>query len=214
MSRSPASDKRVYESPLRAARAADTVARVLTAAERSFSTRGFASTKMKDIAEEAGVSVETVYAIGNKKKLILRVMERVLVGGDSSVSLLEDPVYRSVLARTDPYLRIEGFVAFFLREFSRFARIFWPFEHAAQADAEVHAEYLKFGEQMYLIFAQLPASLAADGLLRPGLELSVAADLVWVLASPAAVHALTQVRQWSNAEMVDRMTDALVQILL
>ena len=122
---------------------------------------------MKSIAQEAGVSVETVYAIGNKGKLILRVMERVLVGGDSAVDLLEDPIYRAVLARADPYLRIEGFVAFFLREFSRFARVFWPFEQAAQADVEVHTEYLKFGEQMYLIFAQFPSSLALTACCAP-----------------------------------------------
>ncbi|WP_243058155.1 TetR/AcrR family transcriptional regulator [Nocardioides sp. SR21] len=68
-------NRRSYDASRRRAQAESTVAAVLEAAAEQFVTRGW-TVGMRDIAQAAGVSVETVYAtVGNKAALLLRVLE-------------------------------------------------------------------------------------------------------------------------------------------
>src|SRR5689334_9021372 len=63
--------KRSYRSERRREQAAQTRERVLAAAARAFVARGFEATSVAAIAEEAGVSPETIYArFGNKRTLL------------------------------------------------------------------------------------------------------------------------------------------------
>jgi AcrR family transcriptional regulator len=59
----------------RADQAAATRAKVLGAAESRFRTDGFEATTIRRIAEEAGVSVGTVMAVGDKDALLLAVLD-------------------------------------------------------------------------------------------------------------------------------------------
>jgi AcrR family transcriptional regulator len=55
----------------RAIQAAQTHAEILSAARRLFASQGYAATSVKDIAGEAGVSVQTVYdSVGSKADLV------------------------------------------------------------------------------------------------------------------------------------------------
>ena len=57
-----AKTSRRYESPIRAKRAQETRGALMDAASRLFTTRGWAASGMRDVAEEAGVATETVYS--------------------------------------------------------------------------------------------------------------------------------------------------------
>jgi AcrR family transcriptional regulator len=61
---------------LRAEQAQRTRAGVLEAAGRCFVARGYAGTTMRDIAEAAGVSVQTVFGQGSKAALLLASVDR------------------------------------------------------------------------------------------------------------------------------------------
>ena len=62
---------RTYRSPRRAMQAQQTRVAVLGACRALFGERGWAATGVRDIAGEAGVSVETVYAtLGGKVALL------------------------------------------------------------------------------------------------------------------------------------------------
>ena len=63
--------KRAYHSPLREQRAQETRDRVIAAAAELFNLHGFAGTTMSAIAREAGVSVESVHAVGTKGSLLV-----------------------------------------------------------------------------------------------------------------------------------------------
>jgi AcrR family transcriptional regulator len=70
------SKPRTYSSPLRAARAAETRIRIQRAAGKLFAERGFTATTISGIAQEAGVSVDTVYAIfGSKAAIVASMLE-------------------------------------------------------------------------------------------------------------------------------------------
>lgn len=78
----PSGGKRRYLSPRRQLQAEQTRAVVIAAAGRVFSQRGWVATNMRDVAREAGVSVETLYAGFESKAGLLNVVLDVAVVGD------------------------------------------------------------------------------------------------------------------------------------
>jgi AcrR family transcriptional regulator len=77
--------KRRYHSPLRAEQAGLTRRRILDAAFSLFVERGYAGTTVAAVADEAGVSAETIYlSLGGKRGLLEGVIETAIAGGDES----------------------------------------------------------------------------------------------------------------------------------
>jgi AcrR family transcriptional regulator len=75
--------RRRYHSPLRADQAEQTRRRVLEAALSLFVDRGYAGTTIAAVAEQAGVSPETIYAsLGGKRGLLEGVIEMAIAGED------------------------------------------------------------------------------------------------------------------------------------
>ena len=86
--------KRSYRSPRRVEQAAQTRAAVLEAATRLFAERGWAGTGMRDVAREAGVAVETVYAnFRSKPELLIAAVDVSVVGDDAPVALADREVF-------------------------------------------------------------------------------------------------------------------------
>ena len=66
--------------------AEQTRAAVIAAASRVFSERGWMATNVRDVAREAGVSVETLYAsFGSKAELLKVALDVAIVGDDAPV---------------------------------------------------------------------------------------------------------------------------------
>lgn len=69
-------------SPLRAAQAASTRARIVDAAHAVFERQGYEGSRIEDIAAEAGVSVPTVYKVfTNKRNLLGAAVEAAMTAG-------------------------------------------------------------------------------------------------------------------------------------
>ena len=78
--------KRRYRSPRRQLQAEQTRAAVIAAASRVFSERGWMATNVRDVAHEAGVSVETLYTgFGSKAELLKVALDVAIVGDDVPV---------------------------------------------------------------------------------------------------------------------------------
>lgn len=91
--------RRAYRSPRREQQAAETRAVVLTAATTLFGTRGWSATGMRDVAREAGVAVETVYAnFRSKTELLMAAIDVGVVGDDAPVPLAERPEFARLSA--------------------------------------------------------------------------------------------------------------------
>jgi AcrR family transcriptional regulator len=89
--------RRAYSSALRQEQASRTRARVLATATRLFGERGWGATSMRDVAREAGVSVETVYAaFGAKSDLLMAALDVAVVGDDRPVPLAERPDFAAL----------------------------------------------------------------------------------------------------------------------
>src|ERR1700694_555707 len=82
--------KRQYASTLRQQQASETRLRILDAAQRLFTDRGYGATTVESIASEAGVATDTVYAVFRNKAGLLHKLLDVRVGGDDApVSLID-----------------------------------------------------------------------------------------------------------------------------
>ncbi len=65
---------------------------MLDAASRLFTSRGWAATGIRDIAREAGVAAETVYAhYSSKTSLLRQVVDIAVVGDEDAVPLAQRP---------------------------------------------------------------------------------------------------------------------------
>lgn len=79
---------------LRERQAQLTQAEILKAARRLFAERGYTRTSVRDIAEAAGVSAQTVYdSIGSKQVLVLRLND--LIDSEGGVLTIVDAAVRS-----------------------------------------------------------------------------------------------------------------------
>ncbi|MEZ5116528.1 MAG: helix-turn-helix domain-containing protein [Candidatus Nanopelagicales bacterium] len=89
--------RRPYRSARRQKQAEETAALVVAAATTLFAEQGWAGTGMRDIARQAGVSVETVYAnFRSKGELLLRAIDVSVVGDTAPVTLSERPEFAAL----------------------------------------------------------------------------------------------------------------------
>lgn len=105
---------------------------LVAAARRVFEERGYAATRMQDVAAEAGVSHGTVYTWFPGKDELLREVTHAIVG--EVVDAARERPRESI--GTDPYPRLAGATRRFLMGYRRNARMLAVVEEAASADPE------------------------------------------------------------------------------
>ena len=91
---------------LRAERAEVTRNRIVTAARRLFARDGYGATTLRDVAAEAGVAVQTVYAVHGSKAGILAALREGAVRQPEAEAALRDAMrQRSAAGRLDLFAR-------------------------------------------------------------------------------------------------------------
>lgn len=105
---------------------------LVAAARRVFESRGYAATRMQDVAAEAGVSHGTVYTWFPGKDELLREVTHAIVGEVVDAARDRPREERD----TDPYLRLSAATRRFLLGYRRNARMLAVVEEAASADPE------------------------------------------------------------------------------
>lgn len=105
---------------------------LVAAARRVFETRGYAATRMQDVAAEASVSHGTVYTWFDSKDALLREVTHAIVGEVVDASR-ERPREASA---DDPYDRLASATRRFMLGYRRNARMLAVVEEAASADTE------------------------------------------------------------------------------
>jgi AcrR family transcriptional regulator len=204
--------KRVYRSPLRAEQAQRTRVAVLDAAGRCFVEKCYAGTTMRDVAERAGVSVQTVFGQGSKASLLLACVDRAVVGDDEAAPLLaREGIVRLLEARD----RSEK-----LRLLREAARRYIPqtgpmlkvFAAAAPVDPEIAAAFEEYGRRRYQDNRALMESLAPW--LRRDLSVDRATDIFWTVFDSSVSDALIEARGWSLDDYCDWLIDSVERLLL
>ena len=131
--------KRSYNSSRRALQAAQTRDEVIRAAQALFPTTGWAGTTLAAIADEAGVSVETIYnGFGSKKGLLREAMDAAVVGDTEPIPYIERPEFQRLGEGTLDE-RITHGAELVAAANDRSAGLWQAIVQAASADEEVEA---------------------------------------------------------------------------
>ena len=168
---------RRYESPHRRAQAAATRRQILTAAQRLFERDGYAATTMAAIAAEAGVALKTVYVAFETKAGLLRALWHLVLRGDpDDVPVAERDWFREVLNEPDP-VRVLQLNARNSRMVKlRVQGVGEAIRAAAASDPDGAALWERIQGDFYENQRTVVESLAARNALRPGLDVTEAAD--------------------------------------
>ena len=121
----PKRSTRTYRSPLRAEKAAETRQQIVTAAGEVFSERGYAGATMAQIAERAGVSIESVHGLGTKPALLILAFKQTYAGASGWKTILDEPDLLRIMSMDDIDEAIRGYAEFIGAANTRSAGI-WP----------------------------------------------------------------------------------------
>ena len=190
---SPAT-RREYHSPLRRSQAEQTRASVLDAATRLFSRSGWAGTGVRDIAAEAGVSVETVYAaVGTKAQVLKKALDVAIVGDDEPVDLTARPEFQA-MSTGDLGTRAAAAADLSASVNERTVGLLRALREAAAREPALAAR-LEEARNGHRATVRAGASLVAG---RPvdGAE----ADGLWAILSPEMFELLTGSAGWSTQQ--------------
>jgi AcrR family transcriptional regulator len=184
-------------------RAKATQWRIMKAAYTLFCEQGYAATTMAQIAEAAGVAVQTVYFTFHTKPALLSRAYEVAVGGDPPTMPQEQAWRREMLAAPDFRDALRAFVTGSGEIMRRVTPLYFAARVAANADADA-ARVMAFNENGraagYRVDLEI---LRTKAKFRPGLSLERATDLLLVFVGPDVYHALVDGRGWSHDEWID-----------
>lgn len=192
---------------LREERAAATRRRIEDAARRLFARQGYAATTIADIAREAGVAVQTVYAAHASKTGILAALR---------LRAVEQPEaeagYRAAMAEPDPVRGLLGFAASIRQRWEATGDVIAIHNDAGNVDPAVRAGVEDALRRRRGGLAALAGRLAPA--LRPGLGPDDAAAILDALTMPEVYLALTGAHAWTPDAYEAWLGEALVRELL
>ncbi|HEX7497858.1 MAG TPA: helix-turn-helix domain-containing protein [Candidatus Limnocylindrales bacterium] len=192
---------------LRDERAAVTRRRIADAARALFGSRGYGATTLQAVADEAGVAVQTVYAVYGSKAGILHELRDTVVRQPAAEAL-----YEEALREVNAERKIELFASSIRRR--------WEFGHdvvtihsdAAATDSSVRAEVEQVLGMRRNGIARLARSLEAE--LRPGIDLAHATAVLDALTLPEVYAELTDIGGWSADDFEAWLAECLKNQLL
>lgn len=210
------SPKRAYDSSRRQAQADETRRHILEAARKLFMERGYAGATAEAIATEAGVALQTVYAIfKNKRKILVSLMHVSSPSGDEDhLPVHERTGAQAVTREPDQRRQLHMFaeiVAFNLDQVAVISRIMVD---AARTEGEIDKILQKLNQQRLDHMALAVQQVAAHGPFREEVDLAYATNTVWTLTSPEVFLLLTEDRGWSKEVYAQWLADMLVRALL
>jgi len=201
--------KRPYHSRVRQRQAEETRRRILAAARDLFERQGYAVTTLEAIAELAEVSPKTIEAVfGSKRTLLAEVIN------PEAFSTPVQHLIEALRATEDPSQRL-----WLVAQITRQAyELLASSLELLRTGGAVAAELAKVAQQIEARRrqnqARLMATLREQGVLRPGLSLEEATDVLWALTSYDLYRLLVVDQRWEPARYETWLAHLLIEHLL
>ncbi len=170
--------------------AQDTKDRVVAAARALMARNGWAATTIDAIATEAGVAPQTIYAAFGNKRALLPGMRAAMLRDSKIPELMAQAG-----AESDATRRLHLWAQLVRQQMVSSYDVISIHRQAAASDPQVAADYRKVLDNRARAFAGFIHDLRAD--LAPGLDESVATDLLWCFSNEEVYRELVEERGWS-----------------
>lgn len=186
----------------------------IEAAERHFLRAGYANTTIAAIADDAGVSVDTIYkSFGGKAGLIRAIRARALLG-EGAVAAEQRSDALHTLER-DPRKIIRGWGELTTEVAPRAAPILLLVRDAAATDPELRTLLEQLDADRLRRMTDNARRLHEAGHLRKGLTVARAAEVLWTYSSPELYELLVLRRHMPLNDfgrfIAEAMSDAVLQ---
>ncbi|MHB8512109.1 MAG: TetR/AcrR family transcriptional regulator [Actinomycetota bacterium] len=206
---------RKYNSPRRAQQAAATRLAILQAAQRLFEARGYPTTTMEDIADEAKVALKTVYvAFSTKAKLLRALWDQLLKGNQQVSPVAEREWYLEVMREPLPkrQLRLHAKNSCTVKQ--RIAGLLRVIRNASTIDEDIAELWSLIQSDFYENQRAIVESLKAKKALRRGIDVARGTDILWTLNHPDIWLLLTGERGWTPNQFERWLSDTTIAQLL
>lgn len=190
---------------------ARTRTRILDAAYALFCERGYRATTMQDIADRAGVAVQTTYFSFRTKDGLLQAVHDRTVLGEDGLPPERRPWYARAIAAPAIDDAVATLVAGVAEILARVAPMLPVFESVSADPAG--AVYRRGEELRRDGFGELVTLLARTAPLRPGMSYAHAVDLMFVLLGPPLYRSLVIESGWAEHEWAAWVTATLLRDL-
>jgi AcrR family transcriptional regulator len=205
----------MYRSPVRTERAQQTRVAILAAARHLFTERGYAATTVAEIADQAGVALDTVYAaVGAKPVLFRLLLETAISGTDQPVQ----PEEREYVQRMSAAPRAQEKLDIYAAAVAAISERRGPL-HLVLRDAAAQApELAQIREEIASRRARnmrlLAEDLIATGDIRPDLTADEIADVIWTMNSAEFYQLMVNERSWSPERFRRWLADTWCRLFL
>jgi AcrR family transcriptional regulator len=200
--------RRPYSGGLRQEQAQMTRQRILEAARRLLVRGRYSSVTMEEIAREAGVAHQTLYAVfGTKLRLAQAVVDAGWPHVPELLELVED-----AKGLTEPEVWLRTMAALHRRIFEPCADLIRFMRESG--DPDLFAYHLRIERGRYENLKGLGAVLERSGRLRPSLSADEAVAVAWTMLGPDYYVQLVFERGWTPDRYEEWVTQALADLFL
>ncbi|KRE88160.1 helix-turn-helix domain-containing protein [Arthrobacter sp. Soil764] len=194
--------KRQYDSRRRQEQAAETRRSIIAAANELFIAQGYGQTTIKQVAERAGVSAETVYATFRSKAGLLRHVWYVdFRGDDADVTLYDREEMQSILAEPDLPNRIRRHAVFVTASNRRIFPLLDALAGAAASEPDAAAMLAEWADRRLDVATRYAHAAAATGQL--GVSEEECRDVLYATMDGTLWAQLVGQRGWSDERFSD-----------
>ena len=194
--------KRQYDSRRRQEQAAETRRNIIAAANELFIAQGYGQTTIKQVAERAGVSVETVYAtFGTKASLLRHVWYVDFRGDEADVTLYDREEMQSILTEPDLPNRIRRHAVFVTASNRRIFPLLDALAGAAASEPDAAAMLAEWADRRLDVATRYAHAAAATGQL--GVSEEECRDVVYATMDGTLWAQLVAQRGWSDERFSD-----------
>ncbi|MEN3533479.1 helix-turn-helix domain-containing protein [Microbispora sp. ZYX-F-249] len=182
----------------RAERSRRTREKIIEAARELFVAQGYGATSLQEVADRAGVAVQTVYFVfGNKRTLFKDVVDTSIAGDAEPVATMDREWFRAACAAPTAAGQLRAHVRGTGEILGRVAPLIPMIESAGAADPQIAAQWPDGPDPRYVVQHAAARALVAKPGARPGVSAEMAADLLFCLLSPQLYLLFVQDRGWS-----------------
>jgi len=182
--------------------------RIMETARRLLIQRGYTQVTMQEVAREAGVAYQTVFAqVRTKLQLALELCYSELLHVGETVAMLA-----AARDAGDPEACLRTVGAFARRLYEPCAEVLRFMRESG--DPDLISRYREIGVRRLQLLAELGPQLEQTGRLRPGLTGKAAVDLVWAMAGPEVYEQLVLDRGWTPERFENWLGAAIADLIL
>ncbi|TDC45366.1 TetR/AcrR family transcriptional regulator [Actinomadura sp. KC345] len=181
----------------RAERSLRTREKIVEAARELFVAQGYGATSLQEIADRAGVAVQTVYFVfGNKRTLFKDVVDSTIAGDTEPVATMDREWFRTACAAPTAADQLREHVRGTREILDRVAPIMPLIAAAAATDPQIAAQWPDGPDPRYTVQHAAAQTLVGKPGARSDVSVAMAADLLFGLLSPQLYLLFVQDRGW------------------